>query len=109
MATSDANICPVCKERAFYQTTVVVVFEDTHLHRLGMEERSTYTCAVCGATFLRKVKPEFYQVKTKTPPAWLVRKLSKKEAKYWHMLRVPAKVFDFSEEQGPTLLQPRGR
>lgn len=80
MATSDANICPVCKERAFYQTTVVA-FEDTHLHRLRMEERSTYTCAVCGATFLRKVKPEFYQVKTQTPPAWLVRKLSKKEAK----------------------------
>nr|DAU57421.1 MAG TPA: hypothetical protein [Caudoviricetes sp.] len=30
---------------------------------------------------MRKVKPEFYQVKTQTPPAWLVRKLSKKEAK----------------------------
>jgi hypothetical protein len=71
---------PFAKKGLFYQTTVVA-FEDTHLHRLGMEERSTYTCAVCGATFLRKVKPEFYQVKTQTPPAWLVRKLSKKEAK----------------------------
>ena len=77
---NDSNICPKCGKRTLYQCSSVVD-EVSGEHPLEFARQEVYLCVNenCRARFLRKYKPDFYNVREKSfVPNWMKKKFCKK-------------------------------
>lgn len=76
---NESNICPKCGKMSLFQSSSFTD-EGASTHPLECPRQETYMCVneECKARYIRRYKPEFYNVKERScVPNWMKKKFGK--------------------------------